>query len=121
MSYEWRNNLACLATYKILSGQNKMDQFDSEDYPLAQAGDLKLKNLRFRITSTSNFDGYEAKPTALMFFRALRDDYSPKKEQREMTSEQFLGELIELFASDEKTLTDLASTVDRFCKFEDEF
>ncbi|AOS96546.1 hypothetical protein AUP74_01082 [Microbulbifer aggregans] len=121
MSYQWKNNLACQATYKILSGRNKMDQFDPEDYSLAEAGELKLRDLRFRITSTDAFDGFEAKQTALLFFKALRDDYSPKKENREITSNQFVLTLVELFRSDEKTLTDLAATVDEFCKFEDEF
>lgn len=121
MSYDWKNNLACQATYRILSGRNKMDQFDPEDHPIGEAGSVKLKDLRFRITSTDAFDGFEARQTALLFFKALRDDYSPQKENREMTSNQFILALVELFESDEKNLTDLAATVDNFCKFEDEF
>src|SRR5262245_22362024 len=41
-AFEWKENLACMATYNVLEGDQFLDQFEDTDIPFATAGDTPL-------------------------------------------------------------------------------
>ena len=53
-TYEWRENNACVATYKVLEGDRFLDQFEDADIPFSKAASVKLKTLRYFPKTTTN-------------------------------------------------------------------
>ena len=47
MAYVWRNNNACVATYKVMVGDYFLDQFEESNVPFANAGAVKMGQLRY--------------------------------------------------------------------------
>jgi hypothetical protein len=54
MAFEWKENIACVATYNVLEGENFLDEFEDADHPFKQAAGVKLKTLRYFPKTTSN-------------------------------------------------------------------
>lgn len=52
--YEWRENNACTATYKVLEGDKFLDQFEDSEISFAKAPSVKLKKLRYYPQTTTN-------------------------------------------------------------------
>lgn len=122
MAYEWKANLACIATYKVLEGNNYLDQFEESVIPFEKAPEVTMDRLRYYPHTTSNPELIEVKSyeTARKFVKLLVDSYSVKKEKNEMNSAEIIKEIAQIFARGGATILDLAETVDRLIKFQDE-
>ncbi len=121
MPYEWKENLACLATYKMLAGAANLDQFAESEYPFATAKNITMYNLRFYPKTTNNPDIIEvlSYEIARKFFKLLHEQYAIKLEDQ-ISSQQVITDIANIFANPGKMIVDLAETVDGLIKFEDE-
>lgn len=120
--FEWKPNLACIATYKVLEGDNNLDQFEESTLPFDKAKNVKLKDLRYYPKTTTNSDildvvSYEV---ARKFVKLLVKLYSVKKEKKEVNSGEIIDAVAKVFRNGEKTIGDLAAAVDAHIKFADE-
>jgi len=121
-NYKWTTNFACISTYKILEGDNFLDQFEETNIPFADAKDIKMGQLNYYPKTTNNKDiikllSYEV---ARKFIKLIVKQYSVKKEKKETTSEQILTSIAEVFQDKNKKVVDLAEAVDTLIKFSDE-
>jgi hypothetical protein len=121
-NYKWKTNLACISTYKILEGDNSLDQFEETNISFNDAQDIKMEQLNYYPKTTNNTDiirliSFEI---ARKFIKLLVKQYSVRKEKNEITSEQILTSIAEIFQDKNKKIIDLAETVDKFIKFSDE-
>ncbi len=121
-TYEWRNNLACVATYNILEGGKFLDQFEDVDTPFAKAGTLKLNKLRYFPRTTTNPVLLEMAATTLArsFLVHLGKTFTNRKQDRSKASQDIVDALSAIFADGSKTLCDVAETVDAMFQFPDE-
>lgn len=121
--FAWTDqNLACVATYNILEGDDQLNQFDAIFLKFKSAGPVKLSSLPY-------FPKFEAAPEdiegrseqmARKFFRFLITLYTGRKESRQTTVREVLDTFAALFASDQARMKDLAAAADRFLKFSNE-
>lgn len=121
MSYTWKNNLACLATYKILERDDRLNQFDELYLPFSNAGSFKIASLPFYPLLPSN----ELRLGALQHFAAkfiqyLFNDYVIKKQNQDITTEKLFKDVVACLGTDNATLADLAGTLDDDICFPDE-
>ena len=122
MAYEWKANLVCIATYKVLEGNNNLDQFEESVIPFEKAPEVKMEQLRYYPQTTHNPDLIEVKAyeTARKFIKIIVEQYSVKKEKNEINSAEIIKEIAQIFASGGASIINLAETVDRLIKFQDE-
>jgi hypothetical protein len=121
-NYKWEVNQACVSTYKILEGDDFLDQFEESDWSFDDAKDLRMEQLRYYPKTTANPDiiklvSYEI---ARKFIKYVVKHYSVKKEKKETTSEEIITKVASIFAYKDKTVGDLAEAVDNLVKFSDE-
>jgi hypothetical protein len=119
--FEWRENLACIATYKVLEGDGFLDQFEDADLPFAKAATVKLGTLRYFPKTTSNPDLIEVLSfeIARRFIAILTKVFTVKKEKANSSAE-IIAALAEVFADPNMTIKDLAEVVDENVRFLDE-
>ena len=119
--FEWQANLACVATYRVLEGNDKLDQFEEAELPFNEAPDKLLSELRYFPSTTTNRDmiellGFEV---ARRFLTLLVENFTVTRE-KDVSSAATLRALAKEFASTTATIKDLARTVDRTIRFADE-
>lgn len=121
-AYRWEVNLACIATYKVLEGDQLMDQFEEEDISFETAHNIKMEELRFYPKTTSNADIIDviAYEIARKFLKLLVKNYSVKKEKSQIKSAQIIDSLASIFRNKKASIKDLAENVDSLIKFSDE-
>lgn len=120
--FEWKENMACVATYNILEGENFLDQFEDANVPFADAGDLTMGKLRYFPKTTANAQMIRllSLQIAQQFLTDLVKTYTVKKELPEKTTGATITELAKVFADGDKTVLELAEVVDENVKFPDE-
>jgi hypothetical protein len=120
--YQWKDNMACVATYTILEGDKFLDQFEDTVVPFSKAGALSIGKLRYYPKTTSNINiiGLLALQVAQRFLTELAKTFTVKKELPTKATSKTIEELAAVFASKTKTLRDLAEIVDNNVKFPDE-
>jgi hypothetical protein len=120
--YVWRENLACVATYKILEGDKFLDEFEDADYPFDKAADLTMGRLNYYPKTTTNPDIIKmlALETARAFIKHLVKTYTVWKEDDADTSAAIILAIAKVFEGKDNTLTDLAEVVDQKIHFPDE-
>jgi len=120
--YEWKENNACVATYKVLEADNFLDQFEDADIPFAKAHSVKLKNLRYFPQTTTNPQIIEvlSLEIARKFVTHLVKVFTISKQNSAATSAAIITSIAKVFADGEKTIRDLAEIVDANIKFPDE-
>ena len=120
--YKWRKNLACVATYNILEGDNFLDQFEDTDIAFAKAGDIKLGKLRYFPKTTGNQNIIEmiAMEVARKFLTYVVKTYTVTKEYPQKKSGDIIQALAKVFGDGAKTISELAEIVDENIKFPDE-
>lgn len=121
--FGWNNkNMACVATYAILEGDDQLNQFDSYFVRFADAGDVKLTSLPYY----PKYGAHEldihgrADQMARRFFKYVVQLYTDRKENKMDAVEEVIWKMRELFKTDGKTLEDLAEVTDAFFKFKGE-
>lgn len=112
-------NMACVATYRILEGDRFMDQFEDSEIAFAAAAELTMGELRYFPKTTTNnaiIKGI-AFDRARQFFTLLLKTFTVKKEVMDDSTEAVLIAVAGIFANREKRLLDLAQLVDDRVKF----
>ncbi|HYL87542.1 MAG TPA: hypothetical protein VEU32_02115 [Burkholderiales bacterium] len=122
MAYEWRENMACVGTYKVLEGSNFLDQFEDVDIPFNKAANVKMGSLRYYPRTTTNPDIIELLGLQIgrRFLTLLMKVYTVKKENPQRTSADIIESIAAVFQDKDKTIKDLAEVVDDNIKFPDE-
>ena len=120
--YEWKANLCCVATYKTLESDHRMDQFEEAEISFDTAKDIKMEALRYYPKTTTNPDILEVLSfeTARNFLKGMVKDYSVKKEKNQMSSAELITELAGIFKKRDASILDLAAKSDALIKFADE-
>jgi hypothetical protein len=120
--YVWRQNNACVATYKVLEGDAFLDQFEDADIPFAKAGATKLKSLRYFPRTTSNPRILEVLSLEMArgFLKHIVKVFTVAKQDPGVASGAIIQNIANVFADGEKTIRDLAEIVDENIKFPDE-
>lgn len=120
--YEWKANLCCIATYKTLEGDDKMDQFEEEDIAFEDAAAVTMKSLRYFPKTTTNPDIIEmiSFEIARKFLKLVVKDYTVSKEKSKTKSSKIIVSLSEVFRDAGATIKDLAEVTDGLIKFSDE-
>lgn len=122
MSYQWKNNLCCIGTYKTLVDNSKLDEFEEEDILFESAADVKMNQLRYylHITTTQQALQHAALQMAMSFLNNFSQNYLLTKQKKELQTAAFYRDLASIFQSGEKTIKDLAELMDKYVKFSDE-
>lgn len=120
-AYQWKENNACVATYKVLEGDKFLDQFEDADISFKKAPTVKLKTLSYYPKTTTNPQILDVLSTeiARKFVEYLVKVYTVKKENAK-SSAAIMSEIARVFADGNKTIKDLAEVVDANIKFPDE-
>lgn len=121
-TYEWKENNACTATYKVLENDNFLDQFEDAEIPFSKAASVKLKTLRYFPKTTSNPPIIEVLSfeIARKFVTCIVKIFTVSKQNTSKSSAQIITSIAEIFANGEKSIKDLAEIVDATIKFPDE-
>jgi hypothetical protein len=121
-AYTWRENPACVATYRILEGDSFLDQFEDAEIPFAKAGTVKLGNLRYFPKTTDNDNIVEmlAINMARRFLTLVVKTFTVKKQHTQSTSAEIIESLTSIFKNPSKTICDLAEAVDDAMEFPNE-
>jgi hypothetical protein len=121
-NYKWKANICCIATYKILEGDDLMDQFEEEDISFEDAKDVKMESLRYFPKTTTNPDIIEliAFEEARKFLKLMVKGYSVNKEKSQTKSSEIIVLLASVFRNKDATIKDLAEKADSLIKFSDE-
>jgi hypothetical protein len=120
--FEWKENMACVATYKILEGENFLDQFEDADIPFDEAAEVPMGRLRYFPKTTANAEIIRllSLQIAQRFLTDLVKTFTVKKEMPRKATSDTIVELAAVFANNKKTILDLAKVVDDNVKFPDE-
>ncbi|MFZ6756004.1 hypothetical protein ACO0K9_02200 [Undibacterium sp. Ji50W] len=120
--YQWKANNACVATYKVLEGDNFLDQFEDKDIPFEKAGSVKMGTLRYFPKTTGNIDIIDVISMGIArdFLKGVVKTYVVTKEKQTINSADILTAIAEIFGDGKKTICDLAEVVDGLIKFPDE-
>jgi hypothetical protein len=112
-------NMACVATYRILEGDKFMDQFEDSEVGFADAAELTMGELRYfpKTTKNSAIIKGVAFDRARQFFTLLLKTFTVKKETLGDSTEAVIVSLATVFQDRKKTLLDLAQLVDDRVKF----
>jgi hypothetical protein len=112
-------NMACVATYRILEGDKFMDQFEDSEVAFADAAELTMGELRFFPKTTTNSAIIKgiAFDRARQFFTLLLKTFTVKKETLDDSTQAVLVALAGVFGDHDKSLLDLAQLVDDRVKF----
>lgn len=121
-AYEWKENNACTATYKVLEGDMFLDLFEDAAIPFAKAASVKLKTLRYFPKTTTNPQIIEvlSLEIARKFVTYIVKVYTVSKQNTAVSSATIISSIAQIFADGEKTIKDLAEVVDANIKFPDE-
>lgn len=120
--FEWKENLACMATYNVLEGDQFLDQFEDSDIPFESAGDTPLGSLRYFPKTTHNPQIIKVVSLEISrsFLQTLVKVFTVKKEDPSVSTPKTIKALAGIFENPKKTLADLAALVDKHVKFPDE-
>lgn len=119
MSYEWKNNLACKATYVIL--EDMLEQIDGLLVPQSQAGNYKIEYLTsFPDDASGKIKEKWSKKISSKFIQYVLKLYDVRKERSSDTIRAWHKDTWPIFNDGDKTLTELAGVLDSYCKFSDE-
>lgn len=115
-------NIACIATYNILEGDQLLNQFDRFFLSFDKAGTKKLCELPYypkHSAAKGDIEGRSAQ-MARQYFKFLISLYTNRKERAADSIEEMLDALAEKFADKTATIGDLAAKADGFLKFKGE-
>jgi len=120
--YKWRDNLACVATYKILEADKLLDQFEDSDVAFEGAGKLTMGKLRYYPKTTSNPNILEilSMEISRKFLTYVVKYYTSKKEVPSEESADIISAVAAVFLDKDATLAKLAGVVDAKIRFPDE-
>lgn len=111
--------MACVATYRILEGEEFLDQFEDAEIPFADAAELAMGQLLYYPKTTGNASIIRllSLQIAQRFLHQLVSTYTVKKEDPGKDSVQTIKDLAAIFADKSATLAQLAEVVDANVRF----
>lgn len=115
-------NMACIATYNILEGDQQLNQFERFFLSFNDAGKMQLCKLPYYPKfggAAADIEGRAAQ-MARQYFKFLIIHYTNRKERSADNLEAILAVFQALFSSTSATITDLAKAADDFLKFKSE-
>jgi hypothetical protein len=120
--YKWRNNIACVATYRILESDRFLDQFEDTVIPFSEAGTTKLSDLRYFPKTTGNANILEILSLEIsrQFIKYLVKLYTVRKENSQNTTAEIIQGLATIFANGDSVVRDIAAYADEAINFPDE-
>ncbi|MDQ2640267.1 MAG: hypothetical protein M3Y79_06780 [Pseudomonadota bacterium] len=121
--FEWSStNLACVATYHVLEGDQFLDQFEDVRLPFEDAADALLCDLRYfpHTLNAEDLLPLIAFEMGKEFLALVADTYVVFAEDPGQELQDMVQEISDLFASSEATFSDLAKVTDKILKFEQE-
>lgn len=121
-TYEWKENLACVATYNVLEGDKFLDQFEDASIPFSKAADVAMGTLRYYPKTTTNSAIIEllSLEIAREFLKFITKVYTVEKENTNTASTEIITSIAAVFKDSKKTVKELAEIVDKHIKFPDE-
>ena len=121
-TFEWKENQACVSTYKVLEGDRFLDQFEDADIPFEEAGPTKLGSLRYFPKTTTNPQIIKvvSLEIARNFLHTLVKTFTVKKEDPSVSTPATIKAIATVFENPKKTIAHLAELVDKHVKFPDE-
>jgi signal-transduction protein with cAMP-binding, CBS, and nucleotidyltransferase domain len=113
MSYEWIENRACVATYKILEGDKFLDQFEAGDIPFEQAALVPLSQLRYFPKTTPTPEAMDAlsAEVAKKFINAVVNIFTVRKQNTSKAITTASELVAKVFADGNMTIKDVAEVV----------
>ena len=111
--------IACVATYKILEGEEFLDQFEDADVPFEEAADLEMGRLLYYPKTTANASIIRllSLQMAQKFLHHVVSTFTVKKEDPGKDTAETVKDLAEVFAQKNATLSELAEVVDADVRF----
>ena len=119
---QWKPNLCCIATYKVLEGDDNLDQFEEETISFNDAKDIEMSSLRYYPKTTNNSDILEviSYEIARKFLKLIVKNYSVKKQKTDVSSAKIISSLAAVFRDKSATISELAKQTDDLIMFSDE-
>jgi hypothetical protein len=120
--FQWQENLACVATYKVLEGDQFLDQFEDTEIAFEDAADVPMKRLRYFPKTTTNPQIIEvvSLEIAREFLITLVKVFTVKKEDPTISTPKTIKAIAGVFKNPKKTIANLAELVDEHVRFPDE-
>jgi len=120
--FEWQENLVCVATYKVLEGDQFLDQFEDAEIPFEDAAAIPMRALRYFPKTTTNPQIIEliSLEIAREFLHTLVKVFTVKKEDPTVSTPKTIKAIAGVFKNPKKTIADLAELVDKHVRFPDE-
>lgn len=117
--FAWTSSMPCVATYKVLEGDQFLDQFEDATTPFEKAGTVKIGDLRFfpQITDNANIIELVADQIARKFLTFIQKTYTITKHDPKEDSSDIIDAVAAIFGNADKTLLDLASVVNQQIDF----
>ena len=111
--------MACVATYKILEGEEFLDQFEDADVPFEDAAELEMGRLLYYPKTTANASIIRllSLQIAQRFLQHVVSTFTVKKEDPGKDTAQTIRDLAAVFADKTATLAQLAEVVDANVRF----
>lgn len=119
MAYEWKENMACRATWTILTSPKFMNQFKGEF--VASKGKT-MGEMRYWPNIAMKPEVMEGIAWAMgqRFIAHLVATYTKKKQNKMDESADIIQKVADVFRKNTATVTDLAEVVDSVALFPDE-
>lgn len=121
MAYEWKQNMACVATWTIMQSPKFLNQFDSN---FEKSADKKMSEMRYFPKIAGGISPTMMKGLSLgmaqQFIIDLVGSFTKLKQNKDDDSADLHRKLAAVFAKGDATMTDLAAAVDAIAKFPDE-
>ena len=120
MAYVWSDRkMACVATYKVLEGEEFLDQFEDADIPFEDAAEVEMKRLRYypRTTSNAAILRLLSLQIAQRFYVDLTRTFLVSKERPERAVSTTIKALADIFAKANGTIVQVAEVVDNDLRF----
>ena len=115
-AFKWEDNLVCKSVYLILEDDTLMDEMESQIFPFAESGAVKVSQLNFYILSSgtsADQRDFVRRSRAVKFTRSLIERCRPKWKAANSNADLVRDKLIMMFRNGETTLEEIAGYVDQ--------
>lgn len=111
--------MACVATYKILEGEEFLDQFEDADVPFEEAAGLQMGELLYYPKTTGNASIIRllSLQIAQRFLHHIVSTFTVKKEDPGKDTAQTIKDLAAVFADRTASVSQLAEVIDANVRF----
>jgi hypothetical protein len=120
MAYEWSGEkMACVATYKILEGEEFLDQFEDANVPFESAAQLEMRRLRYYPGTTVNASILKllSIQMAQRFYVDVAKTYTVARQRPERFVSQTIDSLAGIFKRSNGKMIELAEIIDDDLRF----